>query len=174
MRRIFQGGLLFTICAFLPGIAAYDFLAAILPRHAVFGAWYRMPLYHYQHPYQYIFVVALCYGICASLWVRWFGHLRGPARAGSIVLTMLVSLQIACVAGGVLWGIHDIQAGFVPPTGILVRNLMWAATRGLAYGWVLVALSFPYNLVAAIFGYVLAHYGQGVFEGVSEPRASRR
>jgi hypothetical protein len=43
----------------------------------VFGMLYRMFLYHYQHPYQYIAIVSLVYGVVATLWALCCGTQTG-------------------------------------------------------------------------------------------------
>ncbi len=118
--------------------------------------------YHYQHPYQYILVVAVAYGLAASVWARFLGHLTGWKRIVSIVGVILVSLLLASVPGGLLWGIHDVQAGFVPPLAVLRRNLMWAATTGLTFGWVIIGLSIPYNILGCVAGFAVTHFGERI------------
>ena len=126
----------------------------------MFGSWFRMFEYHYDHPYQYILVVAVAYGLTAAVWARFLGHLSGIRRGVSIVAVMLVALLIASVPGGLLWGLHDVHAGFVPPSQVLRRHLTWAATTGLTFGWVIIGLSIPYNIIGGIVGYAVTHFGQ--------------
>ncbi len=135
-----------------------------MPDGAVFGSWFRMFEYHYQHPYQYIAIVAVAYGLTAAAWARFLGHLTGVKRMVSIVAVMLGALILASVPGGLLWGIHDVQAGFVPPSPVLRRNLMWAATTGLTFSWVIIGLSIPYNILGCVTGYAVTHFGQKILE----------
>jgi len=118
--------------------------------------------YHYQYPYQYIFVVAVAYGLTAAVWARFLGHLTGLKRVVSIVAVMFVALALSSVPGGLLWGIHDVQAGFVPRLPVLRHNLMWAATTGLTFGWVIIGLSIPYNILGCVAAYAVTHYGQKI------------
>ena len=164
MKKHATSFLFYSTVSWLLGCLVYMLLETIMPSGNVFGRWYRMFLYHYQHPYQYILVVALSYGFIATVWTRFYGYLIAWKRAISIIMVMLFSLVIASVLGGVLWAIHDIQAGFLPPLDVLWGNLTWAATTGLTFGWVIIGLSIPYNILCGISGYFLTHYGQRYLE----------
>jgi len=160
MKKLLVCFFFYTATCWALACIGYELLEAIMPQGAVFGRWYRMILYHYQHPYQYILLVAVCYGLTASLWAVFFGHLRGRLRVISICAVIAGALLLASVPGGLLWALHDIQAGFVPPEAILVGNLLWAAGAGLTFGWAILALSVPYNLAGLVMGCVVTHLGE--------------
>ncbi len=172
MKKYLVHFISFTAVSWFLASSVYLLLAQIMPSGVVFGSWFRMPAYHWQHPYQYILVVAVAYGLTATIWGRFLGHLRGWKRAVSIGLVMVISLLVASIPGGILWGIHDIQAGFVPQYPVMLRNLMWAGTAGLTAGWLIIGLSIPYNILCCIGGYFLTHFGQRFLEkgvGVHHP-----
>jgi hypothetical protein len=164
MKRFATSFCLFSAACWGLGSAGYFLLVRIMPDGYVFGAGYRMFVYHEQHPYQYILVVAVAYGFSAAVWARFLGHLTGVKRIASIFAVILVALLLASVPGGLLWGIHDVQAGFVPPVPVLRRNLIWAATTGLTFGWVIIGLSIPYNIIGCFTGYAVTHYGQKILD----------
>jgi len=150
---------LFTASAFLLGSVGYLALHAVMPHGYVFGGLYRMFLYHESHPFQYIAVVAVTYGVIATAsalrWPRLAGWRRSAAIVGIIVATVLV----ASVPGGVLWKIHDMQAGFFTTGARFWSDLLWGASTGLQAGWLVIALSLPYNIIGLILGYAVTHFG---------------
>lgn len=164
MKRFATNACCFGLACWALGSIGYLLLVHIMPGGAVFGSWYRMFEYHYQHPYQYIGIVAVAYGLTAAAWARFLGQIAGVRRMVSIVGVMIAAILLASVPGGLLWGIHDVQAGFVPPLPVLRHNLIWAATTGLTFGWVIIALSIPYNILGCITGYAVTHYGQKILK----------
>ena len=129
----------------------------------VFGGVFfvSMPPYHHQHPYQYILVVAVVYGLVATLWVRFFGYLGGWKRMVSIGAVILISLLVASIPGEILWAIHDIQAGSVPPLSDMRRYLIWAGTSGPILGWSIIGTSsILYSFFGCLVGYFVTHFGQ--------------
>lgn len=137
------------------GAIVYALLAEIMPRGAVFASFYRMFLYHYAYPYQYIAVVAASYGLVLFACPTAAAKLNGPARAAIIVQIMLGSVLLASIPGGLLWKIHDMQSGFFPEGDRLQADLMWGVREGLKSGWLVVALSIPYNLIGLVLGYAV-------------------
>jgi hypothetical protein len=85
MKKFATSFCLFSSSCWILGALGYLLLAHIMPDGYVFGSWPRMFEYHYQHPYQYILVVAVAYGLVASAWARFLGHPTGWKRILSIV-----------------------------------------------------------------------------------------
>jgi hypothetical protein len=162
MKKFAKSFCVFAAACWMLASLGYFLLASLMPGGDVFGGLFRMPAYHSQHPYQYILVAAVAYRITAAFWARFLGHLSGVKRVVSIIAVMLVSLLAASVPGGLLYGIHDVQAGFVPPLPRLRSDLMWAARTGLTTGWLIIALSVPYNILGAVVGYAVTHFGQRI------------
>jgi len=159
MSRVFRLFAYFAASAFVLGAAGYLVLHAVMPDGYVFGDLSRMFLYHEEHPFQYIAIVALTYASiatpCAARWSRFVDWRRFVLIVGIIVATILV----ASVPGGVLWKIHDMQAGFFTTGTRFWNDLLWGASTGLQTGWLVIALSLPYNIIGVITGYTVTNYG---------------
>jgi hypothetical protein len=159
MSRAFRLCGYFAASAFLLGASGYLALHAVLPRGYVFGSLYRMLLYHEAHPFQYIAVVALTYAAIATpCAIRWSGS-SGWRRTLLIIGVMVASIFAASVPGGILWKIHDMQAGFFTSGSRFWNDLLWGAWTGLEIGWLVIALSLPYNIVGFVSGYAVTNYG---------------
>jgi hypothetical protein len=124
----------------------------------VFGSLYRMFLYHYVHPYQYIFIVSVIYSIIATIWSYFFHQTSGFRRFSGIIMLLLLSLLVSSVAGGMLWKIHDMQAGFFTTGFRFMNDMLWGARYGFLLGWLLALLSIPYNIIVFIMGICMTHY----------------
>jgi len=160
MKKFAITFMFFTMACWLLASLGYMMMVQIIPDGEVFGTMIRMFLYHFKYPYQYIFVVAVAYGLVATTWCKFFGDLCGWKRVVSILMVMPVTILIASVPGGLLWEVHNVQAGFMPPLPVLYNNMIWAATAGLKLGWLIIALSIPYNIIGFITGFAITHYGQ--------------
>lgn len=114
-----------------------------------------MFLYHWQHPFQYIALVSIIYGFVASIWSVTLGHLVKWKRVLSILGVMLTSIILSFIPGGMLWKIHDMQAGFFPEGDAFCGDLLWGAITGLEIGWFIILISIPYNILGVIGGYVV-------------------
>lgn len=126
--------------------AGYGLLWALLPGHHVFGAPYRMLLYHEAHPLAYIGLCCAWFGPLAAGATGAFGRRRGWGRVGVAALLALATLALSAPLGGMLWQWHDMQAGYFPPGW--GRHLLLNGSRdGLAIGWLVVVLSVPYNVL---------------------------
>ena len=154
---------------FVLGAVVYVGLRAILPDGAVFGALYRMFLYHRAFPYAYIAVVAVTWGVVFALGAPFVARLEGWRRRAAILAGMLGTVVLASIPGGILWVVHDMQAGWFPEGGVLWSRLTWGATTGLVTGWLVVALSVPYNILGLGIGYAVTEAALRFVE----PRRSR-
>lgn len=125
----------------------------------VFGSLFRMFLYHEQHSSQYLFLVSLVYACIAAAWSYRIGTTqKGLTRAVSILCVMLLTLVVSSIPGGMLWVVHDVQAGFFPGVSQFLKALWWGATTGLVLGWMIFLLSIPFNIVCLFAGYWLTNY----------------
>lgn len=149
----------FAASAFLLGSLGYLALHAVNPRGYVFGGLYRMFLYHESHPFQYIAIVAFSYAVIATpCAVRW-PHLVGWRRSAAIICIIVATVLAASVPGGVLWKIHDMQAGFFTTGARFWKDLLWGASTGLQVGWLIIGFSVPYNIIGVIAGYSVTNFG---------------
>jgi SanA protein len=140
----------FAVC--FVGLAALYWAITSIYDESAFAALYRMFLYHWAHPMQYIGVVALCYALVATIWTVFMKRMRtGLTRFLEILSVILVSLVLACPLGGMLWHFHDMQAGFFP--SFWQRKLLSGFSEGLLLGPLLILLSIPFNIISLIVGY---------------------
>ncbi len=103
--------LFFWISSFISGTAGYFLLWLITPSHRVFGTFFRMSAYHYQFPMQYILIPCFIYGIVVSLLAKTYYKENIVIQIIHILLIVLLVVLISSTFGGMLWNLHDMQAG---------------------------------------------------------------
>jgi hypothetical protein len=149
-------GILF-VTAFSGGIGSYWLLHSALGQRHVFGALYRMFLYHEQHPAQYIAIVAFFYALLVAAWgVR--SHSTGWRWHRSLLAIFALTLLLSSAAGGVLWTFHDMQAGYFPPWGRRLAMFEDGIVSGITLGWLIFLLSFPLNVITTFLAYGVTYY----------------
>lgn len=134
--------------------AGYYLLRTGLPGHRVFGSWYRMLEYHDQHPLPYIALCCFVFGVLAARYAPAIARRAFGGRVGGTALLLAATVLLSSPFGGMLWYLHDMQAGYFPanwPTVLLLDG----ARDGLLIGWLIVLLSVPYNVLGAVLGYYL-------------------
>ena len=142
---------------FVIGVGNYWLLHSVLGLRHVFGALYRMFLYHDQYPTQYIVIVAFFYALLAAAWgvrsraVGWRWHL---GWLGVLAATLLLSSAV----GGVLWTFHDMRAGYFPPWERRIGMFTDGIVSGVTIGWLIVLLSFPFNVFTMLLAYAATYY----------------
>ena len=170
MTRVLKIYALFAVSAFVLGSLGYKMVQSLTPNDHVFGGLHRMFFYHESHPIQYIAIVAFTYALVATGCALRCPHLYGWRQSGAIVAIILLTILVASVPGGVLWKIHDMQAGFFPKGFRFWGDLLWGASAGLQVGWLVIALSMPYNIVGLIAGYGVTRLGFRIAgSGVEQP-----
>ena len=132
---------------------------AVWPGRPVFASLYRMYTYHDVHAYAFIAVVAVVFALSAAAVGPAVGRLTGWRRRFAILGVLVASVTLAGVPGGALWVVYDTLAGFVPSRPILQSNLLRGAGDGLVVGWLVVAVSVPFNVLAAASGCGLLEAG---------------
>lgn len=152
--RVF--GILF-VTAFVVGVASYWLLHSVLGQRHVFGSLFRMFLYHDQHPEQYIAVVAFFYAVLAATWgvrtrsVGWRWHF-------SLFSVLVATLLLSSAVCGVLYFVHDMQAGYFPPWERRIGVFANGVVTGITLGWLIVLLSFPFNVITTLLAYAATYY----------------
>lgn len=142
---------------FALGVGSYWLLHSILGESRVFGGLFRMFAYHHHHPAQYIAVVAFFYALLAALWgvrsraVGWRWHL---GLLGVLVATLFLSSAVS----GVLYFYHDMQAGYFPPWERRIGVFASGVVTGVTLGWLIVLLSFPFNVLSTLLAYAATCY----------------
>ena len=147
----------YWLTSFACAAAGYGLLRALLPGHHVFGALYRMFLYHEAHPLAYIALCCGCYGPLAARATPLFGRCGRWQRAGVVALLALATVGVSSPLGGMLWYWHDMQAGYFPAHW--GSTLLSGAWEGLVLGWLIVLLSIPYNVLGLLVCYGLLAAG---------------
>lgn len=155
LPRVFHNWSFLLLSSFILASVCFFLLSLVIPQHRLLAGLPRMFVYHWQHPYQYIFVMAVAYATIASMVLRKCHGASGIRRFIIIVFILVASVPVASVPSGVLWVIHDMQHGLVPRSPLFWRNLMWEAGAGLEIGWRIVIASVPYNIIAFVMGYIL-------------------
>jgi cytochrome c oxidase subunit IV len=117
-----------------------------------FAALYRMYEYHNEHPFQYIAIVSVVFGIVGACWIDRYGNTTGYLRWWTMTVAMLLTIVIASPFGGMLWQIHDMGHGFVPEN--YLGKVFSGISQGLQCGWLIGLLSMPMNLVGFATGYL--------------------
>lgn len=148
--------------SFASAVAGYYLLWAVLPGHYVFGALYRMFLYHQAHPLPYIALCCFFYGLLATGGADRFGRLGAWGRVGATGLLGALTVALSAPFGGMLWHFHDMQAGYFPPDWPRVL-LSEGPLDGWAVGWLIVLLSGPYTLLGLVVCYFLTSTGTRLF-----------
>lgn len=117
---------------------------------------YRMFGYHNQHPLEYIAIVSVVFGLVGSRWIDFYGSAKKRVRWWTMTVAMLLTIVISSPFCGMLWQIHDMQAGFIPDNylGKIWQGVSW----GLEYGWLIALLSIPMNLVGFTIGYMTLNW----------------
>ena len=133
------------VALFVLSSVMYLVLHYLLGIRWVFGVRMRMFLYHFQHPFQYIALFCACYTLLVAPVISRWPRLEGWARWAAMLGVLLLCLPLASVAGGVLWKIHDMQAGYFPEGARFWTDLQWGAFTGLQLGWWVLAMSVPFN-----------------------------
>ena len=148
----------YLLASFASASLGYLLVGAVMGEH-VFGGLYRMFLYHLQHPFQYIALACLVFSALAAAFTPRIARLASVPRFVAILGVMLGSVLLASVPGGVLWSVHDMQAGSFPAGARFWGALAWGASTGLQIGWLVIALSLPYNLLGLLAGYFIMTCG---------------
>ena len=160
----------YLLASFASASLGYFLVGAVLGEH-VFGGLYRMFLYHWQHPFQYIALACLVFSALATALTPRIARLADGSRPAAILGLLLGSVLLASLPGGALWSIHDMQAGYFPAGGHFWGALAWGASTGLQTGWLIIALSLPYNLLGLVAGYFIVTCGLRLSMAPSPPAA---
>lgn len=155
----------FFFASFLLAGGGYFILSLFIKR--VFGVLYRMPLYHFTYPYQYIGLTCFIFALAAALIVMHKTNATPTKNTLLSLLVIIVTLAISSVLGGMLWEVHDMNAGYWP--SFWQRKLLSEGPRlGLFNGWFIVLGSIPYNLFGIPIAIWLLNLGSDYFSEIKE------
>lgn len=146
MKKRLLAFFIFFGCSF--GIASliYHALALLTTGVFIFGALPRMFLYHWIYPNHYIALVCLIYALLAAAFAP-----RIARRPSLAIWIVLATPLLASPLGGMLWHLHDMLEGYFPNSW-QQKLLLDGALEGAELGWLIVLLSFPYNVICALLG----------------------
>lgn len=146
MKKRLLAFFIFFGCSF--GIASliYHALALLTNGVFIFGALPRMFLYHWIYPNHYIALVCLIYALLAAAFAP-----RIARRPSLAIWIVLATPLLASPLGGMLWHLHDMLEGYFPNSW-QQKLLLDGALEGAELGWLIVLLSFPYNVICALLG----------------------
>ena len=140
----------------------YCLLWLIMPNHYVFGLLYRMFLYHWNFPMQYIAIPCFFYGILASFLTNKFHNGKTITRLLLTILIIVLTVLLSSPFGGMLWHFHDMKAGYFPENWVF-KMISEGFSWGLETGWLIIALSIPYNIIGSIVCFFLTRKGSEIF-----------
>jgi hypothetical protein len=136
-----------------------------MPNNSVFGSWFRMLNYHELHPFQYILIPCFFYGIVATYFFKTISYESIREQMFLTIKIILITIFISCPFGGILWHFHDMQAGYFPEEWV---NLMFSrgTSDGIHLGWLIILLSFPYNIFGSIICFYLTKSGYKLYNKI--------
>jgi hypothetical protein len=138
---------LYFLSAFLGAVFLYEVLKYVLPEGYVFFIDYKMIPYHYLYSYQYLALLAFFYSVILFLMSNLF-----PQRHFFFIYisSIMVTVFICSPLGGLLWVLHDMQAGYFLTGERLQEYFLWGAKEGFLVGWKMIIFSMPYNIILFI------------------------
>ena len=150
-------------------ISVFFVLWLIIPYNLVFGFPLRMSAYHYEHPIPYILIPCFVYSIIASLLSNTFLKASIGKRILLTILIVLMTVFFSCPFGGMLWYYHDMEAGFFPDNWLSIL-LTKAPMMGWQWGFLIVGMAIPYNLIGSVICYFLTLRGAKIFQKDIHPQ----
>lgn len=150
--------LFYLISSFSLAVIVYYILWLIMPHNSVFGSWFRMYSYHHENPLPFIFIPCFFYAVFAKLFSPKFENSNAFKRFRITALMVILIIFISSPLGGMLYFYFDMKAGYFPDNwlSIMIEN---GVSAGLSLGWLIVLLSFPYNVIGIIVCYLLTKKG---------------
>ncbi len=164
MNKRAQRLLFYWIASFVLATVLYYVLCFVGSESSVFGTFFRMRPYHGKYPLAFIAIPCFFYGIIANMLADLF--LRVSLRK-QILLTLFIVILTVLVSspyGGMLWHYYDMKAGFFPQNWF-AKLLKEGIRDGLLWGWLVVGLSVPYNIIGAVVCFFLTQKGSTLFGG---------
>ncbi|PCE66065.1 hypothetical protein [Sediminicola luteus] len=139
-------------------VVGYYLLWLVMPRHGVFGSWYRMPLYHWGYPIPFIAIPCFFYGLLAHSLAAYFLKQNQPNRIFLTLVIIILTMLLSAPFGGMLWHFYDMKLGHFP-INWLSKMVKLGTAWGLELGGPIILFSFPYNLLGAICCFYLTQMG---------------
>ncbi|MBC8408700.1 MAG: hypothetical protein H8E12_08285 [Rhodobacteraceae bacterium] len=166
IKNSIQKLIFYWISSYYIASMSYYILFLIMPYNYVFGAAYRMSLYHLEFPLQYIAIPCFFYGIIATFFSNKFRNSKIKKQVVLTLLIIVLTILLSSPYGGMLWHFHDMQAGYFPTNWLevlVVDGISW----GLSIGWFIILTSIPYNIFGSIICFFLTKKGAKLFNAKS-------
>ena len=144
----------FLLTSLLSALSGYFILDSLLPDHMVFGRYYRMPLYHFETYFGFIIICCLFYTLISTCALKYFCRTANNRRLVIFILILLITFALSSMVGGMYWHYLDMRAGFFPDSWVK-KMVFHGVYDGLTYGWIIIALSLPYNILGIPVAYGL-------------------
>ncbi|MFN7160803.1 MAG: hypothetical protein ACK4NC_04320 [Candidatus Gracilibacteria bacterium] len=148
--------------AFYVSASLFFFIATLLvtgnTQTCIFSTFQGSSSYHCMFPYQYIAALCLAAALVIPLWIKYFYQTNWVKKYGTLLLSFLLIIFISSIFGGILWATHEIIV-VGDHRGMGWPLFYWFEIKNtLGYGWIVLARSFPYNLVILILGGIFINY----------------
>jgi len=156
--------LFYWITSFTIAVTMYYVLKVGFTDNRVFGSWFRMMQYHTDNPISFITFPVFFYGIIANYFADNFAK---KSRKGQLYLTLIIVILTILVSspfGGMLWHYYDMKAGWFPKNWD--DKLFGGFSEGLRTGWLIILLSFPYNIFGIAVAYFLTKKGSSIKQSI--------
>lgn len=153
--------LFYWLTSYAIAILLYYVLLLILPGHKVFGVLYRMFTYHEAYPLSFIAIPCFFFGIFAALFTDRFSRKRTGGKILLLALILVLVMVTSVPFGGMLWHYYDMLNGFFPENWIS-KMIVEGFKDGLEFGWLILLISIPYNIVIAVSWYFLMLNGNEI------------
>ena len=152
----------YWITSFALATVLYYILSITKSNGYVFGAWYRMYDYHETYPLGFIAIPCFFYGIIATLFAEKFINQSIIKQIFTVLLIIVLTIICSSPFGGMLWHYYDMKKGYFP-SNWFIKMIASGFEWGLAFGWLIVILSIPYNIIGSIICYFLTKKGSELF-----------
>lgn len=139
-------------------IFGYYYLGIMLSGQNAFGSYFRMMPYHQQHPVFFILIPCFFYTVIATYFTSNIDKLTKTKQFIVVFKIIILTILISCPIGGILYFYYDMAAGHFPPNWIEIL-LKRGISTGFHLGWLIILLSFPYNIIGVICCYFLTKDG---------------
>jgi len=151
---LFKKTLIYWLTSFTFASGGFYILSFFMPKSFVFGAFYRMILYHWENPMSYISLPCFFFGIIAPYLTKGFLTKTFFKQLLTLFIIITLTIILSSPLGGMLWHYHDMKAGYFP-NNWFVKIVSQGSLEGLQLGWLIILLSFPYNILGSIISFYL-------------------
>ena len=152
----------YLLVSFAAAVLGYFIIKAIRSDNEVFGSLFRMSSYHHQHPFSYILIPCVLYSLIVTIGGS---QPLNKSLLREVILTLAIvffTILFSLPVGGMLYYYHDMRAGYFPDNWLPVM-INDGTSKGFEAGWLIIALSFPYNVLGIVVCYFITKAGSHIF-----------